>query len=177
MDIDHVIAQNREDPSSQKPNSSIGKRQQPPALGMLSLTLVRSPVVKWIIPARIRHKRKNDVVFIYESYIQIKEIVGDSDGKMRDVAIKADFDSPIRAARIFGKPRKYHMIKSQQKSNTSPRIPPQMLVLALESNKLVFLFALDQNGDRVKFVAYQRPLPMRHPGLEQLGEHIAVDPK
>lgn len=38
--------------------------QSPPAYGLLTRTLVRSPVVKQILPARIRSRERNDVVFV-----------------------------------------------------------------------------------------------------------------
>jgi hypothetical protein len=36
----------------------------PPAYGLLSRTLIHSPVVKKILPARIRRPDLNDVIFI-----------------------------------------------------------------------------------------------------------------
>ena len=39
-------------------------REVPPSIGILTRTLVQSPVIRWIIPARIRNKDKNDVIFI-----------------------------------------------------------------------------------------------------------------
>ena len=36
----------------------------PPTMGLLTQTVVPSPVINWIIPARIRHKEKNDILVI-----------------------------------------------------------------------------------------------------------------
>lgn len=36
----------------------------PPVYGLLTRTVIESPVVNWILPARIRHMDRNDVVFI-----------------------------------------------------------------------------------------------------------------
>lgn len=38
--------------------------EEPPGYGLLTRTLVHSPVIKQIIPARIRSKDQNDVAFI-----------------------------------------------------------------------------------------------------------------
>lgn len=37
---------------------------QAPVYGLLTRTVIASPMVNWILPARIRHMDKNDVVFI-----------------------------------------------------------------------------------------------------------------
>lgn len=191
MDFDQVFAQNRDDGRREKLNSALSSPQQPPLLGILTQTIIRSPVVKWIIPAQIRHENKNDVVFVYDDYIEIKEIIPDGDGDMQNMAVKADFDSSIRSARIYGLPRQYYVNdwkteggdpivkKEPQDTQVLPRtqIPPHVLVLALESKKLVFLFAFDDHSSQIKFVSYQRPLPYQSSMPVALGEHLAVDPK
>lgn len=185
-----MIAQNRDERRQEKPNAALRSPQQLPLLGILTQTIIRSPVVKWIIPAQIRHENKNDVVFVYDDYVEIKEIIQDPDGYMQNMAIKTDFDSSIRSARIYGLPRKYFIddrqteesgtvIKTEpQDTQRPPRtlMPPHILLLALESKKLVFLFAVDDNQSQIKFISYQRPLPSRGSGHE-LGEHLAVDPR
>lgn len=35
-----------------------------PSMGVLTRTLIGSPIIRWIIPARIRNEVKNDVIFI-----------------------------------------------------------------------------------------------------------------
>ena len=74
--------------------------QDHPRVGLLSRTLTRSPTFRWILPARIRHKNKNDVVFVGEDFIQVKEYL--SSGNLEDVATKADFGARIRAAKVLG---------------------------------------------------------------------------
>lgn len=176
-----------------------------PPIGLLTRTLVRSPVIKWIIPAKIRHKTKNDVLFITAASVQIKEVSGDY--ALKSIAIKDDFDAPIRAARVLGDPRELaHANQSahqglemddegasgdywEYQDNESrprpphcipvhsPHIPPHIAVLALESNKLVFLCAVSHTSDHPQFLCCQKELPASPSPLEKLGEHIAVDPK
>lgn len=43
-------------------------RAEPPICGLLTRTVVDSPVTRWILPARLRSSRFNDVVFIGVSY-------------------------------------------------------------------------------------------------------------
>ena len=191
MDRDQVIALNRDGSRQEKQSSALVSPQRPPLLGILTQTIIRSPVVKWIIPAQIRHENKNDVIFVYDDYIEIKEIVQAENGYMQNVVVKADFDSSIRSARIYGLPRQYYIHawktegydaiikKEPQDWQATPRTqsPPHILVLALGSNKLVFLFALDNNSSQVRFVYYSRPLPSPGPMPKPVAEHLAVDPR
>lgn len=179
-----------------------------PSIGLLTRTLVKSPVIKWIIPARIRHKSKNDVLFVTADSVQIKEALGDY--ALKDIASKDDFDAPIRAARILGDPREleladpnhstqrerekdcegassfgyseYQDTESLRRSPHyipvhTPEIPPHIAVLALESNKLVFLCAVTHTSDHPQFLCCQKELPASPSPLERLGEHLSVDPK
>ena len=165
----------------------------PPVVGVLTRNLIPNPVIKFIIPARIRHKDKNDVIFISDCAIKIKEYVYDF--HLRDVALKTDFGSRIRAARVFGDPRRPTVppeptgldaiIKredlevSQPDDAGSQKIPPQILILALESDALVFLFAHPDPSHRFDFVSFWWPLLKDKDGrlTRKLGKHIAVDPK
>ena len=168
---------------------------RPPVVGVLTRNLIRSPVVSWIIPARIRHRDRNDVLFIHHNWIEVKEL--SRDGHLYDVTFKADFGSTIRSARVLGAVRKPAVpaeesddedfidtiIKQEEPepmeitSESSQEIPPQMLVLALESKILVFMFAIQHSSENVRFISYQRPLPATTQYPDQLGKHIAVDPK
>ena len=167
-----------------------------PSVGLLTRTLVRSSVIKQIIPARIRHETKNDVMFVSADSITINETSDDYTVKGR--IIKNDFDSPIRSARIFGYAREHEKdenYKSEEReletdnwplepveeSNVfdSPsslkELPPHILALALESNKLVFFCSRNGTSDQPKLLWSQHPMPVTRPN-EQMGEHLAIDP-
>jgi hypothetical protein len=45
-------------------NNHHDSSEEPPVYGLMTRTLVQSPVIRQIIPARIRSKDLNDVVFI-----------------------------------------------------------------------------------------------------------------
>lgn len=200
VDINHIIAQNRDTRLQdtrlkENPSFLIYDREPPPVLlGILTQTVIRSPVIKSVIPAQIRNQAKNDVVFVYGNYIEIKEIPEDEYGQMRTVAEKADFGSAIRCVRVLGLPSSCHISSDSTERDDfvmkdEPQdlcdysldpplqIPPQMLVMTLETKKLVFLFAIHDNQNRVQFVSAQRPLPVGPLIHQQLGERIAIDPK
>lgn len=187
MDIHHILAQNREEKPAAPSTKALPEDSTPPVLGILTSTITRSPVYNWIIPARIRHKDKNDVVCIGDNFVEIKELMSE-DNHLRDIVTKADFGSTIRAARVFGTARKPAVpgldafIKAESEEMdldvpSGPKVPPQILVVALESKELVFLFAIDNDQGHVDFLTSCRPLPEQRSYLEQHGKHVAVDPK
>jgi hypothetical protein len=63
VDLQTVLDLDREASPRTRPQLPL-PNGDPPSMGILTKTLVRSPVVLWIIPARIRHEDKNDVLFI-----------------------------------------------------------------------------------------------------------------
>ncbi|KAK7518170.1 mono-functional DNA-alkylating methyl methanesulfonate N-term-domain-containing protein [Phyllosticta citriasiana] len=186
VDIYQLLAlQNRlrEDQPPRNPAPAEFAMDQP-TVGLLSRTILRSPVVNWIIPARIRHREKNDVVFVGEDFIHLKEILPDAN--LRHVCTKADFGSRIRAARIFGEPRKFihpdfqHLSSpelAQQYAESDNSIPPQFLVLTLESRELLFLFANEAEDGSIKWTETSLPLHPDVSVLESPGKHLAVDPR
>jgi len=191
-----------------------------PQLAVFTKTLVRDSTVKWIIPAKIRHRARNDVLFITSNSVEIKEAHGDC--TLDHVSIKADFDSPIRSVGVIGLPRQltnpdesslshkeeqhwqyqfedYDDIKvedgwseikkekafhKREIRNTSHvgtalvcTLPPQLLVLALQSMRLVFLYATSGNVKYPRIETIQMPIPSASSLSESLGEYLAVDPK
>ena len=159
-----------------------------PSLGLLTKTLARSSVIKWIIPARIRHQCKDDVLFFTTDCVTVKEALGNY--TLRHVGVKADFDSPIRAAKIIGDPReltRHNEYGYIQRSDDWEQedvvefekraLPPQIAVLVLMSQKLIFLCADNRFTEELKWTSSCKELPTASSPMEQLGEHIAVDPK
>ena len=198
-------ARNTEPQHKEQTSSSPLVLSDVPSIGLLTRTLVKSPVIKWIIPARIRHKTKNDVLFVTADSVQIKEAFGDY--ALKDIATKDDFDAPIKVAKILGDPRELELADPNQSTQQErerdregasggghwehqgteslrrspdyipPDIPPHIAVLALESNKLVFFCAVTHTSDHPQFLCCQKELPASPSPLEKLGEHVSVDPK
>ena len=203
VDPYRVRAQNTETPRKKRSQPSINLPETP-TLGILTKTLVRSPVINRIIPARIRHKTKNDVLFISANSVTIKE--AREDYTLTEILTKSDFDSTIKSARIIGERRKLtkhdYSDRSLHKTHGSDDffsdeddsaadegdllhrdalnrrgLAPHILVLALESNRLVFLCAVTGRSEPPELLSSQKALPAPTSPLQSLGELIAVDPK
>lgn len=210
LDPYHVRAQNTRREEEKTPSLSAIPAKAP-TLGLLTRTLVRSSVTTSIIPARIRHKTKNDVLYIGPNHVTIKEASGNY--TLKTIAVKDDFDSHIRAARILGDPRecdegdKYNTVKrdpgtfelkrgtlsgeiygewpltageEQHAEHAAPppkELPPHILALALESDKLVFVYSVNGPSNKPHLLSSQHPLPVARSPNQRLGRFIAVDPK
>lgn len=196
LDIHQVLSQNRLKESTKDTIAGVKDSQPPPPplMGVLTQKLVDSPVIKWIIPARVRHKSKADVIFVYDRSIAIKQIgTGSEEGTMWTVAAKTDFYSSIRSAGVIGLPTddfeplregQDAIVKKEKTQDIEPTLssrpdaPAHMLVLALASRKLVFLTAFDDDdGGQVQFFSHEIELPAHELDSKQLGEYIAIDPK
>ncbi|KAJ5543379.1 hypothetical protein N7461_009382 [Penicillium sp. DV-2018c] len=146
--------------------------------GLLTQTMVTSPVFNWILPARLRNRHHNDVVFIGERRIQIKEAI--TSGHLEDIVDKTNIEGSIIGAKVInvGALLPWEPLTPSSSTVPSPiteNLPVQMLFLATSSNELLFMYCSDKGED--PFVSYSRPLP-RDVGLaETYGAHIAVDPR
>lgn len=151
--------------------------------GLFTQTVIPSPVVQWILPARLRSNNHNDVVFVGQRRVQIKE--ASTGGFLEDVTEKNDFDHSIIGAKVINVntelPWETQLQtdatddQMQDDSNLLDRLPSQLLVLSLEMRELQFLYC-PISGDG-KFVTFRRPLPVDVDLAERFGKHIAVDPK
>ncbi|KAL1305304.1 hypothetical protein AAFC00_002207 [Neodothiora populina] len=159
-----------------------------PILGLLTKTITYSPVIRWILPARIRHKDKDDLIFVGEDVIHIKQI--HDGGHLRHVATKADFDCRILSAKVLGQVTYEEDddsdsgIKAERNENPgqpfpeTTRLPPQCLVLVLETHQLVFMYACEDAMGSISFeMTSNVPLPAFPSLPQQLGKHLAVDPR
>jgi hypothetical protein len=62
LDVDSVLRHyEQQDREASRQRSHI---QTAPVLGVLSQTVIRSPLVHWILPVKIRSQETNDVAFI-----------------------------------------------------------------------------------------------------------------
>ncbi|GAP82946.1 putative thermotolerance protein [Rosellinia necatrix] len=130
----------------------------PPKYGVLTKTVIESPIIRWVHPVQLRSSRQNDVAFVGDQYVQISEV--GSDSQLRPIARKADFGSKIINCRVIGNhsylKRKreetfanYHesgdvdMTNSDSSTTTPARTTElfqQVLILVLSTGELVFLF-------------------------------------
>ncbi|KAL2822566.1 mono-functional DNA-alkylating methyl methanesulfonate N-term-domain-containing protein [Aspergillus granulosus] len=150
-------------------------------IGLLAHTLVPSPIIQWILPARLRSKYQNDVVFVGERSLQIKEAL--SGTHLEEVTSKSDFDAYITAAKVINIRTElpWEVQMKLGSSNADPNLklqedlpPSQIMVLSLASKELVFLYYSSAAGE---FIHYRRPLPSDVSTFERFGRNIAVEPR
>ncbi|QIX00404.1 hypothetical protein AMS68_005921 [Peltaster fructicola] len=151
-------------------------------VGLLTRTIIPSPVIRWILPARIRHRRLNDVVFVGEDFIEVKQVR--SGGHVEPIISKRDLGSRICSAKVFTIEDAANPIEDDifqhnidYKDLPSPVLPAQLLVLTLESNALIFLYLARQDDGTVQFRHQFVPLPRWPDALRQPGELLAIDPQ
>ncbi|KAF3768013.1 hypothetical protein M406DRAFT_254924 [Cryphonectria parasitica EP155] len=169
-----------------------------PRCGIMTRTVVQSPVAHWVLSVRLRSSQHNDVAFVGDHYVQIAELR--RDGQLHNISRKCDFGSRIRNANVIGSSpvvvngEKYATagfhpdaadddlgdIEPYLSSPTSPALgastlPPQLLLVVLETGDCVFLFLRpgDEPGS-FDFVALQEHVHSSR--LVRPGFHLAVDP-
>ncbi|CAK7232480.1 hypothetical protein SCUCBS95973_008273 [Sporothrix curviconia] len=74
--------------------------EKPPKYGILTRTIIESPVAHWMLPVRLRSAQHMDVAIIGDHYVQISEM--GHDNRLRNVVRKTDFGSRIRNAKVIG---------------------------------------------------------------------------
>ena len=151
--------------------------------GVLTKSIVRTPVINFILHARIRRLDLNDVVFVGEDFIHIKQVK--YNGHLEHIATKDDFGSRILAAKIFSLDHDPpsngdEFIKQEPESsksgNAKSKLPPQFVVLTLASEDVLFLYLKEQRDGSYRFAHQACPMPTFHQSIQRLGAHLAVDP-
>ncbi|KAI0431665.1 mono-functional DNA-alkylating methyl methanesulfonate N-term-domain-containing protein [Xylaria sp. FL1042] len=166
---------------------------KPPTCGVLTRTIIDSPVIRWVLPVQLRSSRFNDVALVGDRYVQISEL--GTDCQLKPIAKKVYVGSRIRNCRVIGahdyltryrqdveanynKSGDDGMIGSNSPSPLSSHegtgLFQQLLLLVLSSGDLEFLFmSLTPAGDW-KFIASQSPILGWR--LVDPGFHITVSP-
>jgi hypothetical protein len=148
--------------------------------GVLTKSIIRTPVVKFILHARIRHQDLNDVVFVGEDFVHIKQVI--HQGHLQHIATKDNFGARILTAKPFSLDHdaaecEIDFIKTEQSGGESRNaLPPQLVVLTLDSDDLVFLYLKSQDDGSFTFVHQTLPMPQFDLPIHRTGFHLAVDP-
>jgi hypothetical protein len=154
------------------PNSNSNSNSNSPSpLGVLSRTLAPCPLVARILAANIRHTHANDVAFIADDALHLHEI-GDY-AHLRHVATKSDFPGRILAAAVIGDAR--HAPPSPAAATYV--LPPEVLVLALSSHTLAFVWTHPSPAGITTFTHRAVKLPTATSRFDRLGTFLAVDPR
>ena len=145
-------------------------REQPiqEPVGILSRTLHSSSSIRWILPARIRSPSKNDVVFVGQTFVQLREF--QDSGQLVDTTAKLDFGTSITDAKVISAELKsvpiMDAILKQERDQEQFNIrgkpvgegePPQLVVLITRENDLIYLYARENSFGDVRLVFAKRP--------------------
>ncbi|PGH16826.1 hypothetical protein AJ79_01470 [Helicocarpus griseus UAMH5409] len=159
-------------------------RRKSPYTGLLSRTLMPGPQIKIVLPARLRHREKADIVFVGETFIQIKELV--PSGHLEDIVTKSDFDTKILDAKVIGSlddaALEAPIMQGAGLGESFGKLfednwHGQILVLLLASRELLFLYGAEGESGRPEFIHVRRPLPQSVSSLEEYGRHIVIEPR
>ncbi|KAK2027677.1 thermotolerance protein [Colletotrichum zoysiae] len=170
----------------------------PPNCGILTRTIIESPIARWVLPARLRSAHHNDVAFVGDRYVSINELR--KDGQLQEVLRKNDFGCRIRNALVIGNKYEHFRVvadeagpdhvKSEDEDDDTQMaditsasgtigphglLPPHLLLLILESGSFVFLFIRRDLNGKLEFVT--SPFHNSARRLGHLGFHVAVDPR
>ncbi|KAF1838911.1 hypothetical protein BDW02DRAFT_620079 [Decorospora gaudefroyi] len=191
LDPYHVMA-NAQQHDIEMPDTATGPTYEPPEYGLLSQTIIATPLSKLILPANIRHKDLADIVMVGEDSLHLKEI--SAYGHLRHVASKTDFtDGRILAAKVFGEPREIpkakgvglplpknyrkHRPRRPTSADEEHVPPPEVVVLTLSTRTLMFLWARHTHTGTTMFNQATIKLPAGSSRFDRLGTYLAIDPK
>lgn len=154
--------------------------------GILSRTFSSSSTIRWILPARIRSTIKNDIVFVGETFVQLREFL--DSGQLADATAKLDFGTQILAAQVISAKLEVvpiiDLILKRERDQEQYSLdgepieeshPPQLLVLSTSSNELIYVYARENSSGDARFVFAKKSL-LRGVNLPlRQCRHMAVD--
>ncbi|KAL2887114.1 thermotolerance protein [Ceratocystis lukuohia] len=158
-----------------------------PKLGMLSRTVISTPVIRTIVPARIRSPAHNDIVLIGDRFIRVCELR--KDDQLYEIARKTDFEPRIVQCHVIGYNYEPETMATHDTGdselpicaildeNAADRgdLPLQILVLLLETHEYVFIFMGSRDG-KPEFVCSHSAGP-RNEMMQDSGLHFSIDPE
>jgi hypothetical protein len=121
------------------------------------------------------------VVFVGESVVQIRELLPSK--HLANVSARLDLDCHILAAKVISRVESGSFVDQVVKQgdhkmdDMQPTLPSAILVLALDSSELAFVFAEDIASRRLRFRMARKKLPVDLSSLGQFGRHLALDAK
>ena len=174
-------------PTSVSTPSTDSKMSADQAIGILSRTINTSPTIRWILPARLRSERHNDVVFVGENAIELREFL--PDGQMADAIARYDVGAQIVAAKVLSPKVKEISILDQiikQDQDEDPSMlsghpsqpsPHELLVITTAAGEVIFLYVANLVQGKVDFIHARKGCFADVSLLEKYGNHLAIDPE
>lgn len=164
--------------------------QAPGLQGILARTLSPSPCTRWILPAKIRSPAKNDIVFVGDSSVHLREFFVEGTPHLAETLCSINFDTQILAADIISATSQIVDSDEQIINQTVEHVrfningrpvkddePAQILVLSTSKSELIFLYAREDTDGTVRFVHGVRPMFSGVGLQDQQGLHLAHDPE
>ncbi|KAI2625199.1 hypothetical protein GGS21DRAFT_312261 [Xylaria nigripes] len=165
-----------------------------PQFGVLTRTIIESPIIRWVLPVQLRSSRFNDVALVGDQSVQICELGVDK--QLLPVAKKLNFNSTIRNCRVMGTHdylrttrqdihANYHRnldiemtdLSSSPSYVSLPKdieLFQQVLMLVLSSGELIFVFMSPTATGDWEFVSSHFPISSGK--LENPGFHMTISP-
>ncbi|KAI1172716.1 hypothetical protein F4777DRAFT_581671 [Nemania sp. FL0916] len=161
-----------------------------PEYGILTRTIVQSPVIRWVLPVQLRSSSFNDLILVGDQFLQIFELRADT--QLYPISGRIEFSSRVRSCLVMGthdylrRSREdvhanYHGTDDIDMASCNPSTPTfdhedaepyQVLVLVL-AQELMFL-CMNAATDHV--FAIKHPISnVRH--LVEPGFQTAISPK
>ncbi|CCU76943.1 hypothetical protein BGHDH14_bgh03228, partial [Blumeria hordei DH14] len=182
--------------SNQQEDSSLKDRRilclhSEPKLGILTQTVVASPLVNFILIANLRNSISYDLAFIGDDFVQIREL--HSDGYLYDLIYEQRFGSRIRNAQVIGSLKEYKddlefdasakseddgSFSNSTNKNKTPRLrqlPPQSLILYLCNGDIQFMTIQTDDEGKLSIISNRHRF-LRPMQKLQAGIYLAVDP-
>ena len=164
---------------------------RPPQLqGLLSRTLSSSPIIKWILPARIRSPSKHDVLFIGDNSVHLREFVYGGEPRLAEPLCSITFEAEVMAADIVSATISIadteelivrQSVESEHFSNNGRPVeegePAQILLLSTTKSELIFVYAREDFDGTVRFIHATRPIYGGIGSPERPGRFLAHDPE
>ncbi|KAI0537693.1 mono-functional DNA-alkylating methyl methanesulfonate N-term-domain-containing protein [Xylaria digitata] len=168
---------------------------KPPTYGILTRTIIESPVLRWVLPVQLRSSNFNDVALVGDQYVQICEL--STDAQLQPIAKKVDLGSKIRNCCVMGTHDYLRTNREARLSNYynsssddvnmmdsgpfTSSYPPrdvdlfqQVLVLVLSTGELVFLFMSLTAAGNWEFVSSHSSILSGR--LVDPGFHMTISP-
>ncbi|TLD31020.1 hypothetical protein PspLS_02901 [Pyricularia sp. CBS 133598] len=189
VDLNAVLKASNSKAVDKAPRIPVAK---PPRCGIFTRTVVESPVVRHVLPCRLRCADRADVAFVGDYFVEIREYRME-DGQLHDVIRRDDFDERIRKAVVIGdlpdslglpanKRATEEDVDMLNSSSQSPQtdsrkelLAPQMLLVLLENCKCIFMVLRTNSDGSFKFVTSECSIPPEGSN-SSFGHQLAVDP-
>ncbi|KAI1265782.1 hypothetical protein F5Y18DRAFT_46987 [Xylariaceae sp. FL1019] len=177
--LENVSAQQLLETKAHGTSQGFAPLEPEPTYGLLTKTVIESPVICWALPAQLRSASLNDIALVSERSVQICEVCPDY--QLRNVVTKRDFGSKIQNCLVMGDHAYLERAEEKLRASlvrrehddidmpdaTLPEDPSfvqdgdtiqQLLVLVLEDGDMVFLGCVPTGVGGWRFLSYSENL-------------------